>query len=269
MHYYLIDYENVKTSGLDGITKLTEEDVVVIFYTDNANTLTFGLHRRLNESKAQIRFQKVAAGTKNALDFQMASYLGYAVHENLGKEVTYYLVSNDQGFSVLQLYWNRQKIDVRMAANLGRQQLEEMPEKHSHEDELEKKLAVLLPDKSQVPVVAKIIRDCETRQEINGELNRIYRPGPNDKTVSEINKAIKSLIAGKPGSPVKKDELEKQLEALLPDEALLAPIAEIIRQYDTRAEIHIALTKVLQTETGRLSVDKAYQAIMPLLSDKL
>ena len=118
MNYYLIDYENVKTSGLEGITKLTEEDVVIIFYTDNANTLTFELHQRLNESKAQIHFQKTAVGTKNALDFQMASYLGYIVRENLEKEAKYYLISRDQGFSVLALYWNSQKIDVRIASNL-------------------------------------------------------------------------------------------------------------------------------------------------------
>ena len=57
MNYYLVDYENVKSHGLDGITSLDSSDVLVIFYSENADSLTFGLHRRLNESKAKISYQ--------------------------------------------------------------------------------------------------------------------------------------------------------------------------------------------------------------------
>ena len=54
MNYYLIDYENVKIDGLNGISKLAEEDVVCIFYSENTDSMIFGLHRRLNETKAQL-----------------------------------------------------------------------------------------------------------------------------------------------------------------------------------------------------------------------
>ena len=54
MNYFLVDYENVRVSGLDGLAKLTENDVVIIFYSVNADSLTFGLHRRINESKANL-----------------------------------------------------------------------------------------------------------------------------------------------------------------------------------------------------------------------
>ena len=36
MSLFLVDYENVSASGLSGLEKLTEEDVVYIFYTENA-----------------------------------------------------------------------------------------------------------------------------------------------------------------------------------------------------------------------------------------
>ena len=41
MATYMIDYENVKTGGLNGISRLTAEDKVIIFYSENANRLTF------------------------------------------------------------------------------------------------------------------------------------------------------------------------------------------------------------------------------------
>ena len=53
--YYLIDYENVKTHGLDGISGLGREESVCLLYSENADTVTFGLHRRLSEANAQIK----------------------------------------------------------------------------------------------------------------------------------------------------------------------------------------------------------------------
>ena len=66
MAYYLIDFENVKSRGMEGVELLAEEDTVCIFYSDNADSMTFDLHRKLNETKAQIIYHKVAVGTKNA-----------------------------------------------------------------------------------------------------------------------------------------------------------------------------------------------------------
>ena len=54
MNYYLVDYENVNVAGLNGVSKLIENDFVIIFYSENAETLTFGMHRRINESKADF-----------------------------------------------------------------------------------------------------------------------------------------------------------------------------------------------------------------------
>lgn len=31
MNYYLVDYENVKVDGLNGVDKLSESDTVIIF----------------------------------------------------------------------------------------------------------------------------------------------------------------------------------------------------------------------------------------------
>ena len=56
MAVYMIDYENVSVSGLAGLEQLTVNDIVYIFYTENADRLTFDAHRKLLECSAQIRY---------------------------------------------------------------------------------------------------------------------------------------------------------------------------------------------------------------------
>ena len=120
MAYYLIDFENVKSRGMEGVELLAEEDTVCIFYSDNADSMTFDLHRKLNETKAQIIYHKVAVGTKNALDFQLATYLGYLICEQQreGIHPDYFIVTKDNGFTSLMVYWKAQGVPVRITRNL-------------------------------------------------------------------------------------------------------------------------------------------------------
>ena len=120
MAYYLIDFENVKSRGMEGVELLTEEDTVCIFYSDNADSMTFDLHRKLNETKANIIYHKVAVGTKNALDFQLATYLGYLIcgQQSEGIHPNYFIVTKDNGFTSLMVYWKAQGVPVRIIRNL-------------------------------------------------------------------------------------------------------------------------------------------------------
>ena len=52
MNYYIVDYENVNSAGFDGVEKLTENDIVIAFYSVNADTMTFDMHHNINASKA-------------------------------------------------------------------------------------------------------------------------------------------------------------------------------------------------------------------------
>lgn len=190
MNYYLVDYENVKTQGLNGVNKLSEDDTVCIFYSENADSLTFGLHRRLNESKATILFQRVEVGRKNALDFQLSSYLGYLIHENIDNPYDYFIVTKDKGFESLIPYWKKRKINVSIVVDVSGQNAQVV------QSELEAQVAALLKDKSDAPAVAKIIQSYKTKQGVNNGLTRKFRDG---KKVSEIYTAIKPLIADKKG----------------------------------------------------------------------
>lgn len=190
MNYYLVDYENVKSHGLDGITSLDSEDVLVIFYSENADSLTFGLHRRLNESRAKISYQKVDVGTKNALDFQLATYLGYLVRDNEGKESSYYIVTKDQGFSSLVNYWKKRKINVSLIVDLSGRDVQK--EKNDLRVQVEK----VVSDEAVVDIVVKYIQQYKTKLGINNALAKQFK---DSKKASEIYNAIKPLIADKKG----------------------------------------------------------------------
>ncbi|MCQ2081745.1 MAG: PIN domain-containing protein [Lachnospiraceae bacterium] len=192
MNYYLVDYENVKTQGLNGVNKLPKEDVVCIFYSENADNLTFGLHRRLNESKANIIFQKVEVGHKNALDFQLSSYLGYIIHENFDTPYDYYIVTKDKGYESLANYWKKRKVNVSLVVDVAKQS------EQSAKNALEKQVAELIMDKSEAGNICNIIQQYKTKQGINNALMKKY-PSKDNKKSSEIYTAIKPLLAEKKG----------------------------------------------------------------------
>ena len=105
MATYLIDFENVRSDGLRGINWLSENDTVVIFYSNNADTLTFEAMDLILNSNATIQKYKIARGGKNALDFQLATYLGYLIHEN--SNPYFYIISKDNGFHYVIDFWKR------------------------------------------------------------------------------------------------------------------------------------------------------------------
>lgn len=192
MAYYLIDYENVKMRGLDGLSQLKGEDKVCIFYSENADSLTFEMHRTLNEAHAEITYQKVEVGTKNALDFQLATYLGYIICENIGKgEEIYYIVTKDNGFSSLVNYWTKQKIKVKIAMDCTGKNDKEA------KNELLVEVEKLVDDKTIAPIVVKFIQQYKTKQGVSNALCKEFK---DSKRASEVYKEIKPLLADKKGN---------------------------------------------------------------------
>ena len=120
-NFFLVDYENVKLDGLNGIENRKKTDSICIFYSKNADKMSFDLHAILNNTKAVISTQRVRVGYKNALDFQLTSFLGYAIsqcRENCKKKVDFYIVTKDNGFNCLIDYWKKQGVDVYMVRSL-------------------------------------------------------------------------------------------------------------------------------------------------------
>ncbi len=253
MAYYLIDFENVKSRGMEGVELLTEEDTVCIFYSDNADSMTFDLHRKLNETKAKIIYHKVAVGTKNALDFQLATYLGYLICEQQreGIHPDYFIVTKDNGFTSLMVYWKAQGFPVRIIRNLlwGKNPVAEQNLLAEEETETEQKLP---EETSQEPAQEQQPEEPVTVTE--------------EVTATEENKEPAQKPAKKKKKPAEEpDELTLAVEKVLTDQTIVPKVVKYIRQYKTKQGINNALNKEFK-DSKRTS--EIYSAIKPLIADK-
>ena len=212
---FFVDYENVKASGLDGLLELNSTDEVFIFYSDNADGITFDVHKNLNETKAKINLQKVEVGSKNALDFQLSSYLGFIINENLNKgneNTSYFIVTKDSGFSCLTTYWKNKNIDISIVINLLCNQEDKAEDKNDNKiednntnsepikevsinsDNLPLQTVNNTIDNEGLKFIVEAINKYQLKQEINNALAKKYK---DSKKAIEIYKAIKPLLADK------------------------------------------------------------------------
>ena len=101
---YLIDFENVASEGLSGITYLSPEDQVIIFYSTNSNRLSMKMHILIGKSTCHLSYFEVSVGGKNALDHQISTWLGYLIGTGAA-ERSYYIVSRDMGYRHVANFW--------------------------------------------------------------------------------------------------------------------------------------------------------------------
>lgn len=304
MAYYLIDFENVKSRGMEGVELLTEEDTVCIFYSDNADSMTFDLHRKLNETKANIIYHKVAVGTKNALDFQLATYLGYLICEQQreGIHPNYFIVTKDNGFTSLMVYWKAQGVPVRIIRNLlwGKNPVAEQNLLTEEENEAETVVTTAedvaeQPQPTQPEPVEETKESAQPEPEKADALEEPTQPEPEtvDKPAQPVKKpsrkksntrkksvaktddktAEKKAAEKKPAEkkPAEKksaeepDELTLAVEKVLTDQTIVPQVVKFIRQYKTKQGINNALNKEFK-DSKRTS--EIYSAIKPLIADK-
>ena len=306
MAYYLIDFENVKSRGMEGVELLTEEDTVCIFYSDNADSMTFDLHRKLNETKANIIYHKVAVGTKNALDFQLATYLGYLIcgQQNEGIHPNYFIVTKDNGFTSLMVYWKAQGVPVRIIRNLlwgknpvAEQNLlteeeqetetvvtagEDVTEQPTTEEEQTQPIQperVDAPEEPVQPEPEKADAPEESAQpepETVDESAQPVKKPSRKKNNTRKKSAAKTDDKTEEKKPAEKkpaekksaeepDELTLAVEKVLTDQTIVPQVVKFIRQYKTKQGINNALNKEFK-DSKRTS--EIYSAIKPLIADK-
>lgn len=201
MTYYLIDYENVQVSGLNGLNSLMAEDKVVIFYSDNSESLTFELHQQLMSTLCMVEYHKVETGTKNALDFQLSSYLGYVIKESENNpDNRFFIVTKDNGFSVLCTYWKNKNIPVEIVINLTGEKNSislAVPEVMvENPDKLKKAVSSIITNKSEIDFVVSTVKKSRTKHSVSNQLNKHFKDG---KKVHKIYTAIKPFIENMPG----------------------------------------------------------------------
>ncbi|MCQ2408475.1 MAG: PIN domain-containing protein [Oscillospiraceae bacterium] len=96
MRLFLIDYENVNAAGLRGIGQADRSDRIILFYSHAANTLSFEIMDEMMDSGIMPERVCLEHTGKNALDFQLVTFLGYLIAKE--KADSYYIISKDFGF---------------------------------------------------------------------------------------------------------------------------------------------------------------------------
>lgn len=193
MSIFLIDYENVNESGFKGILNCNKDDLIFIFYTKNGSTLSFDSHKLLEEAKPKIEYFNAENGSKNALDFQLSSYLGYLIPNYSNEQ--FYIVSKDKGYEVLIRFWSSYKglkVKIALLPNL----VTKVNQKPVKEIILSPKEQLLKSKfKENADEILSIIDSSKTKLEVNNALCKAYE----SKKGGEIYNEIKPLLKDKVG----------------------------------------------------------------------
>lgn len=191
---YLVDYENIKKSDFI-IPNLCEKDSICIFYSDSCKNISLPLVQELLDLRIHLECCYVAVGTKNALDFQLASYLGYLIGTKNNDNNKYYIVSNDKGFDCICDFWRMKGITVERLYHTDCAEKKEIRMAKDADiiatlDEIKD----VLDEEEMREEVLKIFNQYKTKQAICNGLSKLYK---DSKKASEVYKKLKPLLQKK------------------------------------------------------------------------
>lgn len=196
MNLIFVDFENVHNSGLTGLENLTDNEIVYLFYSKNTPHLPMDIVAKISKSKADIELIESGVG-KNAMDFIIASYLGYQINEYDNK-VKYYILSKDKGYKPIIDFW--EDWDIKMISDLNQfaKKNKVITKKtkltvSKEEQALRSNVGrVLIGYKKDVKnAVVDIILSSKTNTEIN---NKLVKLTESTKTAGQIYQKIKEFI---------------------------------------------------------------------------
>ena len=99
---FLVDFENTHASGFDGYYYLTEQDTLVVYYSDENSALQKGVVEDLKEKAVHVRMVKLLKQHSNALDMYIASTTGMFL--DTGEKIC--IVSKDKGYAAVRDFWH-------------------------------------------------------------------------------------------------------------------------------------------------------------------
>mgnify|MGYP000088993875 CR=1 FL=1 len=95
---FLVDTENVNFNSIINSRNLNEDDMIVLFLTIFTQKEFQKIKLDALNTKAKIIKIYADTGTKNSLDFQLVSFLGFLLGEHKKEVNNYYIVSRDKGY---------------------------------------------------------------------------------------------------------------------------------------------------------------------------
>lgn len=101
--HFLVDYENVRNTGMRGSEYLLQTDVLIVFFSSSAATMEARHLNNIRTSGCGFEICELFAQRKNALDFYIATKVGELFGK--GECKTAVVISHDGGFKSLREFW--------------------------------------------------------------------------------------------------------------------------------------------------------------------
>ena len=205
MNYYLVDYENIHNDLDNLINNTSNGDSIVLFYSETCKNISLDVISNFTSRNLKIDCFKVITGTKNALDFQLASYLGYLVGENK-KAANYYIVSNDKGFDCLCEYWESIGVSVvRICAqtsvvkpvlkqNAPKTKKEVKKNNKENNDITLEEVKEIVKENSEAEFIVDVLNNSKEKTEVHNKISKHYK---DSKKTGILYKKLKPLFKEK------------------------------------------------------------------------
>lgn len=117
---FLIDTENVNFNSIINARNLNEDDMIILFLTIFTSKDYNNIKLDALNTKAKIVKIFADIGTKNSLDFQLVSFLGFLLGEHKEETNNYYIVSRDKGYlSSINLLVNCSNQHIELINNIS------------------------------------------------------------------------------------------------------------------------------------------------------
>ncbi len=263
MSIYLIDYENVNADGFKGIEQLEESDSVYVFYTTNAGSISFEVHKMLVETKAEMKYFSVSKG-KNALDFQLTLFAGYLLGKGISQNI--YIISNDKGFdsnvSFYDSYLIAEDVDVIRHTSIAASLVEK---EKAHKSVITKSengqgpqtlyslLCKIMPSYSSCDIIniSAILLSVPDKQSLHTQLVSCFKQEKGEEIYSAIKSEFTSLK--------KYDEKYQKIAELVP-ECSPTDILKVMKAITTSSDKNV-LHKELVSVFGQSQGSEIYKLI--------
>ncbi|MCQ2506077.1 MAG: PIN domain-containing protein [Lachnospiraceae bacterium] len=216
MNYFFIDMENVGGSGLGDVRVVDIGDSVYLLYSQICKEIPLDVVMKLTTVKDTVfKCIKVDVGGKNALDFQLATFLGFVIGENIkedelnalnGEQRKYYIVSKDTGFDYVCKFWQSKGIDVSRIPNLtGKKDAVK-------KQETKKKITVKDNTKKTIKQAADEIKnDLVAKNEI--EISDTVKDEIEKTEVAKIEDAVENTDNVNVSEEITKPEIKEEIIA--------------------------------------------------------
>ena len=268
MSIYLVDFENVTSEGLSGVGSLKEGDKVILFYSTKANKISLPIHIEISKSLASFEYKEVLVGGKNALDYQLSTYLGFLIGQS--EDTHYYIVSKDRGYEYLSNFWKQTlkdseekicieyigaiklaKTDKEQLASEEKteERLEKVSIEHNNEEDIQEAREILVTDRNEVQ--AEIEDEAEpTSTKVLAMKSTYNKKNPTNKR--DINKR-------KPSSMNKKGTLTEVIPSLVVKENVFSSGQTITKGNEQNPGVEKELRQIIDQELQEEQVKRIVQ----------